>query len=392
MHSIRVLLIEDNLADVRLIQEALHTDAHPRPLIVEHVPDLASGVRRLAKPGVDLILLDLSLPDSQGLDTFHSIHRQAPHLPIVILSACDNDDLALRAVQTGAQDYLPKTEISGTLLTRSVRYALERKLAEERVRELNAGLELRVEQRTRELALANQEMEAFSYSVAHDLRRPLRAIDGFSAVLLETCDDKFDATEKDYFGRIRGACRQMDQLIDAILMLTRLSHQELRRERVDIHGLAREVVDELLRRDRNAVVEVQIAEDLIAAGDSRLLRIVFENLLGNALKFTVGRDNPLIEVGARVENGERTFYVRDNGVGFDMAYASKLFMPFERLHAESEFGGVGIGLTIVQRIIRRHGGRIWADATVNKGATFCFTLQAKETAHHGYHPVACCVN
>jgi signal transduction histidine kinase len=383
MHSIRVLLIEDNPADVRLIRESLSV-ARSRQLILEHVPDLDSGVRRLAEPGVDIVLLDLSLPDSQGLDTFESIRRQAPHLPVVILSACDNDDLALHAVQTGAQDYLPKGEINDTLLVRCVRYALERQRTEEQIRALNADLERRVRERTRELAVANQEMEAFSYSVAHDLRRPLRAIDGFSAVLAELCHEKFDAREKDYFGRIRRACQQMDQLIDAILMLTRLSHHELRCERIDLHSLACEVIGELRRRDPARVVDVSIADDLTATGDARLVRIVLENLLGNAWKFTTTRGDPLIEVGARLENGERAFYVRDNGVGFDMSYASKLFTPFERLHTESEFEGLGIGLTTVQRIVRRHGGRMWAEGAIDQGATFYFALQTTEASHHGH--------
>ncbi len=385
MHEkcVRVLMIEDNVADARLIHAAL-SEAPACGLILEHAGDLASGARRLSEPGIDAVLLDLSLPDSHGLETFRAMHAQAPRVPIVILSGCDDEALALSAVQSGAQDYLPKSKIDGALLIRSVRYAMERQASEDQIRALNAELESRVRQRTQELVFAIQELEAFGYSVAHDLRRPLRAIDGFSAILVQMCDERFSAREKSYFARIRRACQRMEQLIDALLTLTRLSNQDLRREPVNLRLLAREVIEELRRAEPSRAVTLEMADELAAVGDPRLLRIVVENLLGNAWKFTRARAAAQIHFASVNEEGRTVFYVRDNGAGFDVTYADKLFAPFERLHEETEFEGLGVGLAIVQRILRRHGGAIWAQGAVDRGATFFFTLQPRENAHHGH--------
>jgi two-component system sensor histidine kinase/response regulator len=381
MDSIRILLIEDNPADSRLIREAL-SDSRPQHFI-EHRPDLAAGLRRLVERGIDCVLLDLTLPDSRGLDTFRAVHAAAPQVATIILSACENDELALSAVQSGAQDYLPKGELTPGLLARSIRYALERKRAQTEILSLNTELESRVRERTRELALVNQELEAFGYSVAHDLRRPLRAIDGFAAVLHESCAEKLDPQERHYFDRIRRACRHMEQLIDALLAIARLTHQEMRHERVDMTYLAEEIVQELRRREPTRIVQVVIDEGMTANGDPFLLRAALENLIGNAWKFTRRRDDALIEVGAVTADNGRMFFVRDNGAGFDMAYASKLFKPFERLHLTNEFEGLGVGLSAVERIVRRHGGHVWAEAATDQGATFYFALQQGEASHHG---------
>lgn len=381
MDSIRILLFEDNPADTRLIREAL-ADSQPQHFI-EHRTDLAAGLKRLVERGVDCVLLDLTLPDSSGLDTFRAVHQAAPQVAIIILSAFENDELALAAVQAGAQDYLPKGELTPSLLARSIRYALERKRAQAEVMALNAELESRVRERTRELAVVNHELEAFGYSVAHDLRRPLRAIDGFASVLHETCVEKLDPQERHYFDRIRRACRHMGELIDALLSIARLAHQELRHEPVDLTAVADEIIHELRRREPARVVQTVVAEGMIASGDPSLLRAALENLIGNAWKFTRHRDDALIEIGVAAGENDRTFFVRDNGAGFDMAYASKLFKPFERLHLTSEFEGLGVGLSAVERIVRRHGGQVWAEAAIDQGATFYFALQQGEALHHG---------
>ncbi len=227
---------------------------------------------------------------------------------------------------------------------------------------------------------ASHELEAFSYSVAHDLRGPLRGIDGFSQALLEDYSDRLGAQGREYLGRVRDAAQHMAQLINDLLMLSRVTRAELHRDRFDLTSLARATAIRLHGSDPERQVELAIADGLVADGDSRLMSILLENLLGNALKFTAKVASARIELGSIPEPGQPlTYFVRDNGAGFDMAYAAKLFGVFQRLHAPTEFEGTGIGLATVQRIVRRHGGRIWAEGEVDHGATFYFTLADKES-------------
>lgn len=246
---------------------------------------------------------------------------------------------------------------------------------QQQIQKLNAELEQRVVERTAELAAANKELEAFSYSVSHDLRAPLRSIDGFSQALLEDYSESIDAQGQNYLQRVRAASQRMAQLIDDMLNLSRVSRVEMRREQINLSAITREVLEQLQREQPERTVEAIIADNINARGDERLLRIALENLLGNAWKFTSKQRSARIEFGVREgDAGEDVFFVRDDGAGFDMAYADKLFGAFQRLHSVSEFEGTGIGLATVQRIIRRHGGRIWAESEVDRGATFYFTL------------------
>lgn len=251
-----------------------------------------------------------------------------------------------------------------------------RKEAEQRIINLNANLEKQVEERTAQLADANKELEAFSYSVSHDLRAPLRAISGFSAALTEDCGKQLDPSCLDYLDRIRGASEKMNHLIDDMLQLSRVTRAEFSATTVDLCALAHQVTDELRTSNPTRTVEVVMPTDCIVQGDARLLTIVLVNLLSNAWKFTRHQTQARIELGRTIQQGETIYFIRDNGAGFNMAYADKLFKAFQRLHSTQQYEGTGIGLSIVQRIIRRHGGRVWAESAEGKGATFFFSLGA----------------
>jgi signal transduction histidine kinase len=258
------------------------------------------------------------------------------------------------------------------------REVAERARAEGEVSRLNQELERRVRERTVQLESANQELEAFCYSVSHDLRAPLRAIDGFSQALIDDHGAAVPEGGWRYLARIQAATKRMGQLIEDLLNLSRVSRGALERRALDLGEIARHVIAELQQREPQRAVEVSIWDGMQVDADPRLLRAALENLLANAWKFTAKAAQARIEVGCLRDGGLSTYFVRDNGAGFDMAYADKLFGAFQRLHTVEEFPGTGIGLATVQRIVNRHGGRVWADGQVGKGAVFFFTLSYSE--------------
>ncbi len=250
----------------------------------------------------------------------------------------------------------------------------DRKNAEEKINQLHLEMEQRVTERTAQLKVAYQEMESFAYSVSHDLRAPLRSIDGFSLALLEDYGDKLDDGGKDYLRRVRCATQKMAQLIDDILKLSRITRCELTLETVNLTKIAEIIADELHSTEPERKVEFVIKKGLKVNGDLRLLKVVLDNLLGNAWKYTSSHAKSRIEFGRSKVDGKTAYFIRDDGAGFDTKYADKLFATFQRLHTEQEFPGTGIGLSLVQHIIHRHGGTVWAEGAVEQGATLWFTV------------------
>lgn len=352
----------------------------------------------LAVQPVDCVLLDLLMPGLGGQETCRRIKsaQVVRDIPLIMLTALEDRAAMLEGLGAGADDYIPKSSEFEVLKAR-VRAQMRRKQFEDenrRIREelLQKELEASEARAARELAEAravlveelerkNRELEAFSYSVSHDLRAPLRSIDGFSKILLEDCAGRLDAKGQGYLHRVRAAAQRMAELIDDLLQLSRVSRAELRREQVDLSGLARLVIAELERCDPDRTVDVRIEEGLLVEADGRLMKIMLENLLGNAWKFTSKVHGAKIEFVAKDLPDGKAYAVRDNGAGFNKSHVEKLFRPFQRLHSEADFPGTGIGLASVHRIIDRHGGRVWAEGAVGAGATFFFTLPRTQGVH-----------
>jgi two-component system, NtrC family, sensor kinase len=385
----RILAVDADRGYLDALAERLRADGYN----VVPARTGAEAVELLTAQPADCILLDLWLAGTDGPDTCRRI-KATPALcdiPLIVLSAGDDTDAALAVLAEGADDYIRKSDqfdvLSARVRTQLRRRHLQdehRRAHEDRLRQALAAAETRAAQelaRTRaaligELEWKNSELEAFNYSVSHDLRNPLNLIDGFSALLLEEHAEALDETGLNYLHRIRAAAAVMDDLIRALLRLSHAGRAEITRTSVDVTGLARESADAMRTREPDRAVDLTIAEGLRANADTDLLRVVLENLIGNAWKYTRRTGTPRIEVGST----GGAFFVRDNGAGFSMDHAETIFRPYGRLHDKTDFPGTGIGLATVFRIIGRHGGRIWADGHVGEGATFYFTTEPAEPA------------
>jgi DNA-binding response OmpR family regulator len=395
----KILAVDDSITYLEELAERLREENYE--VVKAHSGEEALAL--LSLDPVDCILLDLQMPGLSGTETCRRIKNSALYqVPVIILTAREDRSALVDGIQAGADDYVTKSTEFDVLKAR-VRAQLRRKQFEDenrRVREellrkdaeakaarrdaearnklldelerVNAELSFRAA----ELERLNSELKTFAYSVSHDLRQPLRGMDGFSKVLLERYGEALDEQGKHYLERIRAGSQRMGELIDGLLTLSRVSRKPLEAVSLDLADLAGSILGRLQDADPRRAVATVVQPDMRVEGDRQLLESVLENLLGNAWKFTAKLPKAKIEFAATEDDRERVFFVRDNGAGFDMRYADKLFGPFQRLHAAEEFEGTGVGLATVQRIIHRHGGRIWAEAASGEGATFFFTLEA----------------
>ena len=364
-----VLLIEDERTQRVVLRAALERDGFE----VEEAEDGVKGLQAFDRVHPDIVLLDVRMPGMDGFAVCSALRRQpgGNRVPILMLTVLNDIESINRAYEVGATDFITKP-VAWPVLGHRLRYMLRASDAFQDLAKSEAELARRVADRTADLETANRELEAFTYSVSHDLRAPLRAINGFASILSANEMMALSPAGQDLLGRVVANATRMTQLIDDMLEFSRVTRATLKGTNVDLHNLAKQVAEEL--RDINPAAEVEIGPLPAVNGDRAMLRQVLANLMGNALKYSARKDQPRIEVGATSSEGETIYFVRDNGAGFDMRYAGNMFKLFRRLHRESEFPGTGVGLVIVKRIIERHGGKVWAESTLGEGACFHFTL------------------
>jgi signal transduction histidine kinase len=366
-----ILIVDDLDANVLLLEQMLHGAGY---VSISSTMEPREVCELHRKNRYDLILLDLQMPGMDGFQVMEGLKKIETdgYLPVLVITALPGEKL--RALKAGAKDFVSKPFDLGEVLIR-VYNMLEVRLLHLEIKRHYLQVEARVAQRTVELEESNKELEAFSYTVSHDLRTPVRAIDGFSQAVLDDFGSQLPEEGRRFLRIIRHSAGQMGALIDDLLAFAQLKRQELNKHPIDTNELVRETLAELGSPWPKRQVNLSVGALPASCGDRALLKQVWTNLLSNALKFTGKRDQAAIEIGRLDVQGADTFFVRDNGIGFDMRHAAKLFTVFQRFHLAEDYEGTGVGLAIVQRIVQRHGGRVWADAVVDRGATFCFTLQ-----------------
>lgn len=383
----KILAVDDSITFLNEISSELRQEGYD----VVQASSGKEALELLDVQSVDCVLLDVRMPELSGYETCQIIRKRPTlrNLPLLMLTASEGPEAVIEGINSGADDYISKSSDFAVLKAR-VRAQLRRKQFEDEYRGIREELlqsELKAAQARAaeeiaeeraamvdELEKKNRELEAFTYSVSHDLRAPLRTIRGFTQALIDDFGAQLPAGAQVHLGRVQAGALRMSKLIDALLELSRTTRADLNREPFDLSRLARSVAAELAESTKGRQVDCSVQEGLTASGDAALMRVVFNNLLGNAWKFTAKTSSAKVEVGALDQDNGLVYFVRDNGVGFDSSRTKRLFEPFERMHPATEFPGAGIGLATVRRIIERHRGKIWAESAVGQGATFFFTL------------------
>lgn len=368
----RILIVDDEAAQMKALCDTLGYEGYQ--------PAGFTSARRalevMREQEFDLLLTDLMMPEMDGIQLLAAAREIAPDLVGIMMTGHATIDTAVKAMQAGALDYIVKPFKLNVMLP-----VLNRALAVRRLRLENAQLARDVAERTRQLEVANRqlesankELEAFSYSVSHDLRAPLRAVQGFCQIYLDDFKASIPPEGLPLLEHVLQGSRRMGQLIEDLLEFSRLGRQPIMREIVPLDRMVARLVADIRSKEPDRKIQLDTGKLGDCEGDSSLIEQVLVNLISNAFKFTRKREDARIEIGCREDNGERVYFVKDNGAGFDMRYADKLFGVFQRLHTTTQFEGTGVGLSIVKRIVERHGGRIWAEAAIDQGAGFYFTL------------------
>jgi signal transduction histidine kinase len=423
--EIKILLVEDSPADARLLQQSLR-EVSGTLFTVTWVERLADAITKLGEQTFDVGLLDLTLPDSSGPATFTKVLEAFPGLPVVVLTGAADETVGTEAIRRGVQDYLVKGAVSGNTVARVIRYAIERKQAHTALHQLNTELERRVNEiqvankalqesrmaalnlmddavearkqaeqtaaslqesrikieelntflkrRAAELSSSYNELQTLTQLLSHDLRVPLRVVSGYSHLLLNEYRDILDASGSKYITMLDKGVQQVNQLLDSVLLLSGISRKQMWLQRVNLSALAREVAEDLRKSQPERKADIIIQDNVQEWADQGFMKQVLHNLFENALKFTYSREMPRIEFGTLNGQTPQTCFVRDNGIGFDTKDAAKLFTPFHRFTSSNESAAAGVGLAIVERIIQRHGGKVWAEGEKGKGAVFYFKL------------------
>ncbi len=370
--KVNVLLVDDDATK----RFALRTILAPLDENIVEASSGADALRQLLRNEFAVVLLDVRMPIMDGFETAQLI-RQRPRselTPIIFVTALDQAETDMgRGYNLGAVDFV-FAPVVPAIMRAKVTVFVELYRAQQELRRYRTQLETLVEERTIALTAINRELEAFSYSVSHDLRGPLASFDALSQKMLDSYGPRLDQAATANLERMREASKRMTSVFDGLQMLFRLTSGEIRREQTDVSALARQIVDEQLAESSGRTVDVDIGPGITVNGDRRLVHILLSNLINNSLKFTAGENAPRITIGREMVDGESRIFVRDNGVGFDMIDSHRLFGAFQRLHSQSDFPGAGIGLATARRIVNRHGGRIWAEGAVGEGATFYFVL------------------
>ncbi|HEY8540556.1 MAG TPA: ATP-binding protein [Steroidobacteraceae bacterium] len=361
----RLLIVDDEAQQMKALCDTLEREGYR----TTGYTSAKRALEALRPGGFDLLLTDLMMPEMDGIELLEASVKVDPDIVAVMMTGHGTIDTAVKAMRNGALDYILKPFKLSTVLP-----VIERALEIRRLRVENAALARRERAYIAELEAANRDLEAFSWTVSHDLRAPLRTVNGFCEMFLEDYGKYVPPEGRALLERVVSGAVRMDRMIEDLLRFSRCSRQPLAKRPVELENLVQKVLPDLQAQNAGRTIELRIGKLPRCEADPSLLELALTNLLSNAFKFTRNRSPAVIEVGTTEADGEMVLYVRDNGAGFDMRYASKLFGVFQRLHSQSEFEGTGVGLSIVHRIVERHGGRIWAESEPNKGACFFFTL------------------